>query len=232
MRILGCGAHPDDAEIFFFGTLAAAREHGAEIGWLIATDGSKGGDGPPDELRRVRRDEATAAAALLGVTPVFLDRLDGALASDPEATKLVEAEIIRLKPDLVITHAPNDYHPDHRALSRMVINGASFRAPVVFADTLLGVGFTPSLYVDVGAHFARKREAILCHASQRPERFVAAAEAWNRFRALQCNAESGVYAEAFRFVPTYPFGDVRALLPPAPARCVRSALLHHSPTGH
>ena len=43
MRIFGFGAHPDDVEIFFFGTLAAAKAGGAEIGWAIATDGSKGG---------------------------------------------------------------------------------------------------------------------------------------------------------------------------------------------
>lgn len=215
MRIIGFGAHPDDVEVFFFGTLAAARSAGALIGWVIATDGSKGGNPPADDLGSTRRQEATEAAKLLGVTPVFLDRLDGALASDPEATKLVEAEIIRLKPDLVITHAPNDYHPDHRALSRMVIDGASFRAPVVFADTMLGVGFQPLHYVDITLHCSTKWEAIRAHRSQRPERFVAAAETWNRFRSLQCNAAGG-YAEAFRFEPVYPFGDVRELLPSAP----------------
>jgi LmbE family N-acetylglucosaminyl deacetylase len=216
MRIVGFGAHPDDVEIFFFGTLAAARNAGAEIGWVIATDGARGGDRPVEELRAVRRREAETAAALLGVTPVFLDRADGDLASDAEASKLVEAEILRLKPDLVITHAPNDYHPDHRALSRLVSDGARFRAPVLFADTLMGVGFQPSHYVDITAHFATKAEAIRAHVSQRPERFVAAAETWSRFRSLQCNAAEG-YAEAFRFEPVYPFSDVRALLPQAPA---------------
>lgn len=216
MRIAGFGAHPDDIEIFFFGTLAAAREAGAEIGWVIATDGSKGGDEPADVLRQKRRQEATEAAALLGVKPVFLDRADGDLASDPEASRIVEAEILRLKPDLVITHASNDYHPDHRALSRLVSDGARFRAPVLFADTILGVAFQPSHYVDVTAHFSMKLEAIRAHRSQRPERFVTAAETWNRFRSLQCNAPEG-YAEAFRFEPTYPFSDIRALLPAAPA---------------
>ncbi len=120
MRILGCGAHPDDVEIFFFGTLAAARAMGAEIGWLIATDGSKGGAEPGDKLRATRREEAAAAAVLLGVTPIFLDRRDGDLATDAAAAGLLEAEIQKFAPDLVITHAPNDYHPDHRALSRLV----------------------------------------------------------------------------------------------------------------
>lgn len=216
MRIIGFGAHPDDAEIYFLGTLAAAQAAGAEIGWVIATDGSKGGEGSADKLRATRRQEANEAGTLLGVTPVFLDRIDGELAQDADAAALVETGIIRLKPDLVITHAPNDYHPDHRALSRFVSDGARFRAPVVFADTMVGVGFAPTLYVDITAHRDLKHAAIRKHVSQRPERFVEATEVWNRFRALQCNAGTGAYAEAFRFEPVFPFADIRRLLPAAP----------------
>ncbi len=216
MRILGCGAHPDDIDIFFYGTLAAARALGAEISCLIATDGAAGSATPGAELARQRRIEATEAAASLGATPVFLDRPDGSLAGDAEAAGLLEVAIRDFAPDLVITHAPEDYHPDHRALSRLTLDAARFRAPVLYADTLMGDGFTPTLYVDVTAHIEAKRAAIRAHQSQRPERFVSAAETWNRFRALQCNAPER-YAEAFRFEPHYPFGDVRALLPPPPA---------------
>jgi LmbE family N-acetylglucosaminyl deacetylase len=216
MRILGFGAHPDDAEISFFGTLAAAKAGGAAIGWAIATDGSKGGKGAPDELRKIRRAEAEAAAKLLEVEPVFLDRVDGELSSDRDAAAKVEAALLAFAPDLVITHAPNDYHPDHRAVSVLVRDAARFRLPVVYADTLMGVGFEPTVIVDVTAHFELKRRAMRCHASQRPERFVEACEVWNRFRALQCNAP-GAYAEAFRFEPSYPFADIRALMPPAPS---------------
>jgi len=216
MRVIGFGAHPDDVEIFFFGTLAALRAGGAEIGWVVATDGSKGGDLAPDQLRRVRRQEAEEAAAILGVTPAFLDRVDGELAGDDAAAGLIEAELARLRPDLVITHAPNDYHPDHRALSRQVREAARFKIPVVYADTLMGVDFLPTIYVHISQHMETKRRAIRNHASQSPERFVAMAEIWARFRALQCNDADG-YAECFRFEPAFPFADVRDLLPPAPA---------------
>jgi len=230
MRIIGFGAHPDDVEIFFFATLAAAQASGAEIGWAIATDGARGGDAPSEDLRQTRRSEAEAAAALLGVEPVFLDRRDGGLAADPDAAAHVEAAMERLAPDLIITHAPNDYHPDHRALSTLVRDAARFRVPVVFADTLMGNGFEPTIYVDATRYFDRKRAAIRCHASQRPERFVVACEAWNRFRSLQCNAAEG-YAEAFRFDPVYPFADVRALMPPAPpVQSLLSTGLANSPS--
>lgn len=215
MRILGCGAHPDDVDIFFYGTLAAARALGNDVGCLIATDGAAGGATPGKALAARRRQEAIAAAAGLGVAPVFLGRTDGALSGDAEAGRLLEVEILRFAPDLVITHAPNDYHPDHRALSRLVADAARFRVPVLHADTMMGNGFAPTLYVDITAHFEAKRAAIRAHRSQQPERFVSACETWNRFRALQCNAPAG-YAEAFRFEPGYPFADVRSLLPPPP----------------
>ncbi len=40
------------------------------------------------------------------------------------------------------------------------------------------------------------------------------AERLNGFRAAQANGTG--YAEAFRFEPSYPFMDIRALLPDAP----------------
>ena len=215
MRILGIGAHPDDVEIFFFGTLAAAKAAGAEVGWLIATDGSKGSARPDARLSATRKREARAAAGLLGVKPGFIGAIDGELATDARAGGRIAAELMRRTPDLIITHAPNVYHPDHRALCRLVTDAARFRTPVVFADTLMGNSFLPTIVVDISAHMALKHEAILCHASQRPERFVAATETWNRFRALQANAPDS-YAEAFRFEPVYPFADIRTLLPAAP----------------
>lgn len=45
MKILALGAHPDDIEIFMFGTMAAYAAQGAELVFAIATDGAKGGKG-------------------------------------------------------------------------------------------------------------------------------------------------------------------------------------------
>lgn len=216
MRIIGFGAHPDDAEIYFLGLLLAARARGDAIGWAVATDGAKGGGGDPAELAARRRREAEEAAADVGVQPLFLDRPDGGLADDAELLQRVEAALVDLAPDLVVTHAPNDYHPDHRALAAAVVAAASFRVPVLHADTFAGVGFAPSHYVDVTAQMAAKRAAIRRHGSQRPERFVAAAETLARLRAAQCNAPPDNYAEAYRFEPRFPFADIRDLLPPAP----------------
>lgn len=216
MKVLALGAHPDDIEIFMFGTMAAYAALGAELTFAIATDGAKGGKGDPAALARARRQEATAAAGLLGVVPRFLDFPDGALIADAALIGALKALIGEVKPDLAITHAPNDYHGDHRALSDGVRIAASFAVPVLHADTLGGTGFSPTHYVDISGHGGIKAEAIRAHRSQDPERFVEASRTLNAFRAGQCNGAPGGLAEAFRFEPVFPFADIRALLPPAP----------------
>ena len=215
MKLLAIGAHPDDLEIYMFGTLAAACARGDEVHLVVATDGAGGGALPPAELRRVRREEATAAAATLGTTPTFLDFPDGALVADARLVDALAQVVRDSAADLVLTHAPNDYHRDHRVLSDAIRIAAGFAAPVAWADTLMGTGFLPTHLVDVSSHFEAKRRAIRAHASQEPERFVAMAEQLNGFRSAQANAPAG-FAEAYRFEPSYPFVDIRDLLPPPP----------------
>jgi LmbE family N-acetylglucosaminyl deacetylase len=216
VRILALGAHPDDIEIFMFGTLAAYAAQGAELTFAVATDGARGGKGDAAALARVRRQEATAAAALLGAEPRFLDFPDGELVADAALIGALKTLIRETGPELVITHAPNDYHADHRALSDGVRIAASFAVPVLHADTMGGTGFAPTHYVDISAYRDIKSQGIRMHRSQRPEQYVDRARIQNEFRAGKCNAVPGSLAEAFRFEPTFPFADIRALLPPAP----------------
>lgn len=214
MRILALGAHPDDIEIFMFGLLAACQRRGDDVGWVIATDGAAGA-GPTDgECSRIRRQESREAAALLGVEPVFLDGPDGSLRADANLVGRIADLLVGA--DLVVTHAAEDYHPDHRALSLAVRDAAGFKVPVLACEPLGGAGFAPTHLVDVSDHMDLKRAAICCHFSQRPERFVEIAEVTARFRALQANGMAGRHAEAYRFEPRFPFADVRGLLPPAP----------------
>jgi LmbE family N-acetylglucosaminyl deacetylase len=226
MKVLFVGAHPDDAEIFAFGSLLAWHAAGAEVALAVATDGVAGGRQPPATLRAVRRAEAEAAAAPLGTVPHFLDFPDGRLVAERPLIEALGALLARLQPDLVLTHAPNDYHTDHRALAAAVSQAVSFAAPLLHADTLGGTGFGPTHWVDVTATFAAKCAAIRAHASQDPERFVAAATRQAAFRAGECNAGPESRAEAFRFEPRFPFADIRALLPPAPR--VRPVILRAS----
>lgn len=216
MNILALGAHPDDIEIYMFGALAAWQAMGAELAFAIATDGSKGGTDAPAELARIRKAEATAAAAALGVTPHFLGFPDGELVVDGPLIASLKRLIAETVPDLIVTHAPNDYHGDHRALSDAVRIAASFQAPVLWVDTMHGVGFSPTHYVETTAHIEQKAVAIRAHVSQKPERFVVKSRELAAFRAAQANALEGTFCEAYRFEPSFPFVDIRELLPPPP----------------
>ena len=69
--------------------------------------------------------------------------------------------------------------------------------------------------IDISAYFKDKSKAILKHKSQKPEKFLKAIEINNKFRAAQCNAGGDSYAEVFRFEPSFPFADLRSLLPPS-----------------
>ncbi|MEX0861048.1 MAG: PIG-L deacetylase family protein [Cucumibacter sp.] len=216
MRILALGAHPDDIEIYMFGTLAAHAARGGALSLAVATDGARGGTATPVDLRRIRQSEATKAAKLLGSVPRFLDFPDGELIADATLIGALRELIAEARPDLIITHSPTDYHGDHRALNQATRIAASFASPLLEADTYFGVGFAPTHYVDISDYFDIKSAAIRTHASQDPERLVEAARRLNGFRASQANADRGGFAEAFRFDPVYPFVDIRELLPPAP----------------
>ena len=58
-----------------------------------------------------------------------------------------------------------------------------------------------------------KKEAILKHKTQKPQRFVDLFKLMNSYRAAQCNAPKGKYAEAYFFEPSFPFSDIRDILP-------------------
>lgn len=65
--------HPDDAEFYAGGTIARLASEGARVVMAIATDGRKGSyQLASDTLARLRRDEAHAAARVLGTEPPIM----------------------------------------------------------------------------------------------------------------------------------------------------------------
>ena len=132
--------------------------------------------------RARRAGEAQCGLARLG-TPILLDLPDGRLAEADDAAMRLRDAVTETEPDLILTHAPEDYHPDHRALSHLLADIASFRCPILLADTLMGVGFMPEFYVDITPYQQEKQAAIMAHESQEPHRFARAAEMMNSFRA-------------------------------------------------
>lgn len=216
LNVTAFGAHPDDIEGRMAGTLIKYREQGHRVHMVIATDGRRGGAKPGEALAARRKKEAVAAAAYIGIEPVFLGFEDGRVVYDrPSYEKVLEAfELTR--PDIVITHDPNDYHADHRTLSRMVTD-ASW-VPVFFSDTCMGVGFSPEFYVDITSEFDLKIKMLREHVSQHGEKpleskYVEEITILARLRGMQCLKEQIRYAEAFRLYPRCGWVDAYELLP-------------------
>lgn len=123
LRLLILGAHPDDAEYHAGGLATIYRQQGHVVRIVSLTNGQAGHfRTPPDELAEIRRAEAAAAGAVIGAEYVTWDIPDGDLTADLATRRLVITEIRQFKPDLVLTHRPYDYHPDHRAAGQLVLD--------------------------------------------------------------------------------------------------------------
>ena len=160
-RVLAVMAHPDDAELLCAGTLARAKADGASIAICIMCNGNKGvasTDTDPTSLADLRHGEAASAAGLLSADLHCLNVNDAELFDTPDSRGALIEIYRRFNPTLIITHAPEDYHPDHRAAAAIAEAASWFAAsrghitgspplaspPALwFADTVNMLGFSP-----------------------------------------------------------------------------------------
>lgn len=215
MRILGFGAHPDDIEISMFGLMSAYKKSGNTVFLAVATDGVAGtykGKSNITNLKEIRSKETTEALKPIS-KPILLNLPDGSLNYNCSAFEKIHKTIIDIEPDVVVTHSPNDYHSDHRALSKYIIDSVNFRAPVLFSDNLMCSNFEPDYYINITYFFKKKIKAMESHISQNPEKFIELIKIMNCFRAAQCNYSKGSYAEAYRLYKTFPYNDISKMLP-------------------
>ena len=96
--------------------------------------------------------------------------------------EIIKDNILKIMPDLVVTHSRNDYHSDHRSLSLLTNNAVSHYIPILYCDTLMGVNFNPNFYFDITDYYSLKEEAILKHKTQKPQRFVDLFKLMNSYR--------------------------------------------------
>lgn len=185
--ILSVWAHPDDETYLAGGLMAAARDAGRRVVCATATLGEHGTSDPvtwpPERLGPVRRWEAAAAMAVLGVVEhEVLGLPDGSLASH-EATGVAWAGrlIDEVRPDTILTFGPEGItsHPDHIAVHRWVLRAWLWRGRpgrLLFATTTVEhLARFGSLYEEWGIYMTDDRPAgvpeadLACHVVLRDE---------------------------------------------------------------
>lgn len=132
LRIICFGAHPDDAEYKSGGTAALWAEQGHHVKLVSVTNGDIGHwQMAGGALAKRRTAESAQVAERLGVTSQVLDIHDGELMPTLENRRTITRLIRDWNADIVISHRPWDYHPDHRYVG-VLVQDAAYMVTVPF----------------------------------------------------------------------------------------------------
>ncbi len=187
---IAIAAHPDDIEFLMAGTLLLLKQAGWDIHYFNLSSGNCGSSTvPASRLRVLRRREARRAALQLGATwhAPIADDLEIFYASP--LLRKVAAVVRRVRPTVVLTHAPVDYMEDHVNTCRLAVTAAFARGMPNYRTTPsvkpssgdvtvyhamphglcdpLGQPVSASMWVNTSSVQDAKREALAEHHSQR-----------------------------------------------------------------
>lgn len=175
--VLAIGAHPDDVELGCGGTVALLAEQGMKVGILHLTRGEAGTRGSGEE----REAEARAAAAALGAVAVdFLDCGDGSFRRGEQEEDALIEKLRLYRPDIVLSPAPSDRHPDHGRAHRLIEDccfyaglrrraagrGGEPHRPAANFSYMQNDAFVPAFIVDVSSTWGKKEASLAAYSSQ------------------------------------------------------------------
>jgi N-acetylglucosamine malate deacetylase 1 len=180
LDILVIAVHPDDAELGCGGTILKHIALGQKVGIVDLTRGELGTRGSAE----IRAQEAAAAAKILGLAArENLDLADGFFKNDEEHQRKVIAIIRKYQPDIVITNAYHDRHPDHGRANELV-EASAFLSGLRKVETVLNGKLQkewrpklvmhfiqdnyikPDILVDITEYWDKKIESIKAYGSQ------------------------------------------------------------------
>jgi bacillithiol biosynthesis deacetylase BshB1 len=116
LDILAIGVHPDDIELSCAGTILKEIAAGKKVGVLDLTHGELGtrGSGP------LRLIEAANSAKILGLScRENIGLADGFFINDQEHILPIVEILRKYQPDIILSNAPKDRHPDHGRASKL-----------------------------------------------------------------------------------------------------------------
>jgi 4-oxalomesaconate hydratase len=189
--LLVVGAHAADFVWRAAGVIAVVTTHGGRANVVALSYGERGESGElwkepnqtVENVKRIRHEEATRAAAILGATFQCFNLGDYPLDIDAQALERLTTLIRELAPDVIITHTERDpFNPDHplasAAVQRASIlasgSGVASGFPTIKPAELFlfephqpeHCGFVPTTFVDISTVFPLKQQAMEAMAAQ------------------------------------------------------------------
>ena len=175
LDILVFGAHPDDVELGCGGTVIKEVKAGKKVGIIDLTRGELGTRGTAE----TRTSETKLATEIMGVAVrENMDFKDGFFKDDEQHKLALIGKIRKYQPEIVITNAVSDRHPDHGRGSEITVD-ACFLAGLEKIETGQKVwrpkavyhyiqfnNLTPDVVVDISAEMGEKLQAVKAYSTQ------------------------------------------------------------------
>jgi 4-oxalomesaconate hydratase len=188
--MLVVSAHAADFVWRAGGAIALAASRGDRVTVLCLTYGERGESASAwragrtlEEIKELRRAEASSAAGVLGAEIEFLDAGDYPLRESDDLVGRIVGVYRRVNPSVVLTHSLADpYNQDHPAAAQLALRarvlaqaigypapGEPIGAPPVFLfepHQPEMCGFKPEVLLDITPVFETKRKAMEAMAAQ------------------------------------------------------------------
>jgi N-acetylglucosamine malate deacetylase 1 len=217
-KLMVVGAHAGDGEVMAGPLVAQHTADGGKATLLHLTLGERGHPFLPGPRYGVqKREEARAAASVLGADVRILDFSDGERAASQEAKHALAQIMVGERPDVVITHGGGSFHRDHAACHEIVSEAVFYagladlwpgrprhivKAVYVAENWEDQRGFAPDLYIDTSRGHATWLEALRCYELFRGGLSTFPYVRYYEALAVVRGAESGTdYAKAFSVPP-------------------------------
>ena len=173
--VLVFGAHPDDVELGCGGTVIKLVEQGKKVAIIDLTRGELGTRGTAES----RKEECENATKILGVAMRENMNFEDGFFKDDEKHKLALIKKIReYCPEIVITNATTDRHPDHGRASQIVLD-TCFLSGLEKVDTQQKVWRPKAIYhyiqfnhlqpdfvINISRQMEKKIEAVKAYKTQ------------------------------------------------------------------
>ena len=175
LDILVFGAHPDDVELGCGGTVIKEIKAGRKVGVIDLTRGELGTRGTAG----TRTAETKLASEIMGVTiRENMDFKDGFFKDDEEHKLALIKKIRQYQPEIVITNAVSDRHPDHGRGAEItvdacflaglekIVTGQQIWRPRSIYHYIQFNYLTPDVVVDISAEMKEKLHAVKAYSTQ------------------------------------------------------------------